>query len=399
MSVVLSEDRIHPLLRNPEVVNLDLRHRIAAAYEEKVRTLAGSFITSADVLRPAIPVTVYYYSDNNGPLSDTAPKEIDRFLHDSGNAIQVLTGIEKPVIVHRDTLAQSWATGSFDLAQTTRYSMGTGVGNITFLNCAPRIDERGQNGNTTNKGEPIYVGILPNGHVISANSRYNFVHFRDAVENGALEIFEANVQADGTQFRSRDIFPLHTMVLANLLTRHMKDWQPDMDLAQRRELLNKLGYIDTSKKLDIEHIRQLEQFTVANIDVHGNIKTNTRISDLDQEFLQSLRNSSFTIEIDGEDLPRARFTAKMFERKVNEAGISEGSSGHSWQGAAHDDGFLEVSIIGGSAAAKLKLGVEKLKSPIKIQIIPDDTLYPIENRVHPVVNKPRNNGKMPQAAA
>lgn len=379
--MTLNKNDIHPLLQEPKEVGLNFRAQLEQAYVEKITNLSEHFTGVSGVQRPTLPVTVYYYSDNAGNLNDTAPKEIKRFLNDSANIVSVLSGIEKPEIEYADTLAQSWVTGGFDLAQTTRYGM-VGVGNVTFLNCAPRLDERGKDDNRSNKGEPIYVGVLPNGHVISANSRYNFVHFRDAVENGALEIFEVNVQQDGTQFRSRDIFPTHAVVLANQLTQNVHLWKPNMDLEQRRALLEAVGYVDLDAKLALEDIPKLEQFSVSHIDVHGNVKTNTRYSELDEDNKALFdAGETFTIRLNG-SFYDGRFTQRMFDRKEGEPGISRGSSGHNWQGAANDDGFLEISIIGESAAKVFDLKPEDLKTVKAIEIIRDGAgahRYPVLN--------------------
>lgn len=363
----LDKDAIHPLLQKPTEVSMASRDAIIAAYHDKIAALTDVFQTSHDLWRPPVPVTVYYYSDNGGRLDDTAPKEIQRFLNDSANAVSVLSGIEPPRIEQANTPAQAWVQGGFDLAQTTRHGL-SGVGNVTFLNCAPRIDERGQNGNKTNKGEPVYVGILPNGHVVSANSRYNFTFFRDAIENEEMEVFEANVQPDGTQFRSRDTFTMHSILLANLLTQNIDKWKPDMSLEERKELLAATGYVNRDAPLTVENIPELEQFTVAHIDVHGNIKLNTRISELDPQVLEALKAKPFDIVLDGKKLAQARFTDRMFDRKEGEAGFSVGSSGRDWQGAANHDGFIELSIIGGDAAAGLDIRAEQFKRPMTLTI-------------------------------
>lgn len=377
MSNQTNESNVHPLLQTPSNVGIASRDELIAAYHKKIGALTNHFNTQKDLLSPAVPVTIYYLSDNGGDIDDTAPKEIDRFLSDSVNAVSFLSGITPPRILHGNTPAQNWVTSSFEFAQTTRYGL-TGVGNVTFLNCAPRLDERGLAGNVSNKGEPIYVGILPNGHVISANSRYNFAFFRDIIEAGELEIFEANVQQDGTQFRSRDIFPTHTAILANLLTQNIAQWKPAMSLEERRTLLESVGYIDTKKQLDIEDIPKLSPFTIAHFDVHGNIKTNTRLSDLSDKQIETLKAAPFKVLINDKSI-EARFTERMFDRADGEAGISTGSSGAAWQGAARDDGFLELSVIGGSAAKAIGLNIEDLRTATQL-IIPA-----IQENVSPLI--------------
>lgn len=152
------KNNVHKLLQNPTRVDLNLQTDLAKAYDDLIYNLHSHFTRSSEVLRPILPVTLYYYSDNGGNFEDTASKEIKRFLNDTANIVSVLSGIEKPHIEYGNTPAQNWNASGFDLAQTTRYGLN-GIGNVTFLNCAPRLDERGQEENTTNAGEPVYVGV------------------------------------------------------------------------------------------------------------------------------------------------------------------------------------------------------------------------------------------------
>ncbi len=358
--------QIHELLRAPSEVSLASIAQLSAAYDEHVRNLSGNFNGQTAVT--AIPITINFLSDNGGRLDDTAANEVAKALRDSAVIVSVLSGIQRPDVHYNNTPAQSWIQGGFDFAQTTRYET-RGVGNVTFLNCAPRLDERGKKGNVSNKGEPIYVAILPDGHVISANSRYNFTFFRDMVENGTLEIFEANVQCDGTQFRSRDIFPPHVAILANQVAQNLIHLKPGMSLEDRRAFLERIGYVDTKKALRLEDIPELEQFTVATIDVHGNVKTNTRKSDLTDAQIEALEEKPFKILVNGEDSGfEGVFTARMFDRGDDGKGISAGSSGHSWQGANNENAFLEISIIGGDAAEYLELNAKSLRGGVQISI-------------------------------
>lgn len=351
---------------NPKEISIAYGQKLAAAYKAHITRLTEYFTAIGGRTRPNFPVTLYFYSDNGGRLDDTAPKEIKSKLHDFANIVETLSGIEQPHLEYDNTPAQAWVQGSFDLAQTTRFST-VGVGNVTFLNCAPRLDERGQNGNCTNKGEPVYVAMLPNGHIISANSRYNFAFFRDMIESGALEVYEANVQPDGTQFRSRDIFPLHAVLLASRATKNIANWKPHMSVDERRAFLQEIGYVDVTKKLTAGHVPALPKFTVASIDVHGNVKTNTRLSDLSEGELDVLRAGPFQIQV-GDKLVTGRLTERMFDRKEGEPGLSKGSSGHDWIGAQARDGFLEISIIGGDAAEALGVEPSGFRKPIEISI-------------------------------
>ncbi len=368
---------IHPALQNLKEVSLASIAKLAQAYNEQTDKLSGHFWAAANnKLIPPFPVKLFYYSDNGGNLEDTADKEVQKALVDSIDIVSGLSGIEAPEVISGKTLAQSWSTSAFDFAQTTRKSL-RGVGRVTFLNCAPRLDERGADGNHSNKGEPVYVGILPNGHVITANSRYNFAYFRDMVEDGTLELFEAKVQPDGTQFRSRDIFPEHAAVLTHRLTINSHLWKSEMSLDSRRELLEAVGYIKTNEPaLRAEDIPKLNAFTVASIDVHGNVKTNTRLSELSEQTKAWLSSDKGVRIRLGDQVLNARFTERMFDRAEGETGFSVGSSGSNWVGAAADDGFLEVSIIGKAATDALELNPDDFKGVVELTL-----LDPVEDNV------------------
>lgn len=361
-----NKTNIHKLLQNPTRVDLNFQKRLVDAYYDEINVLHSHFTRSSEILRPAFPVTLYYYSDNGSSFEDTASKEIKRFLNDTANIVSVLSGIEKPKIEYGNTPAQNWNASGFDLAQTTRYGL-TGVGNVTFLNCAPRLDERGQEDNKTNAGEPVYVGILPNGHVVAANSRYNLVHFRDAVKNEGIEFYEANVQIDGTQFRSRDIFPLFAVLLTNQLTQNLDIWTPQLSPGACRSLLHYTGLVDIHKPLDLDDIPKLEGFTVSHIDAHGNIKLNVRESDLHEKTWIAFQSGNVRKARIGDKIldVEIKRTPKLFDLTDGEAGIYPGSSGASWQAANVDDAFLEIALIGGDAAGQLGLTLEELKD-IKI---------------------------------
>lgn len=361
------QTKIHELIQNPSCVDLNLQDKLCEAYKDVIHDLKSYFTKSSDIFRPAIPVTLYYYSDNGGAFEDSAPKEIKRFLNDTANIVSVLSGIEKPNIEYANTPAQNWNASGFELAQTTRHGL-LGVGNVTFLNCAPRLDERGKEENKTNAGEPVYVGVLSDGHVVVANSRYNLVHFRDAIKHGVIEFFEANVQTDGTQFRSRDIFPLFVVLLTNQLTQNLESWHSYYpSLEERRNLLKDIGLVNLEKPLPLEDIPKLEGFSVLHIDVHGNIKLNVRESDVHEKTFRAISEHGLKKVKIGDKIMDAEIvkTPRLFDIKSGEAGLYTGSSGANWDGANTHDGFLEIAIVGGNAAKGLGLTIEELKE-IKI---------------------------------
>lgn len=352
-------------LINPEFVGLELGRQLQEAQPGWRAKLNHFLNTWAQPIRPSLPITLAYLSDNGGEGADLARAEIKRHLHDYAALITRQSGFEKPEIIYEDVPAQNWIAGAFDLAQLTRQAV-RGPGNITFLNCAPRLDQRGKEGN--NKGEPIYIGILANGNVISANSAHSFVFFRDLIENGALEIYEAKVQIDGTQFRSRDIFPLYALLVADRLARHTRAWQAAASIDDRRKLLQRLNFIDTNRVLMIATIPILpHEVIVVRTDVHGNLKTNKRWSELPPA-LRNHAGQRVSVVINGNAPQEAILSPSMFDRLTGQIGLSSGSSGQ-WEG---QDGFVEISIIGGNACQSLALSAEDLRRGAQVQILGSD---------------------------
>src|SRR3712207_2186860 len=73
---------------------------------------------------------------------------------------------------------------------------------VVYHNVAPREDE--EEARVGNEGEGLAYALLPNGvRVIGVNAGYAFSFVRDAAE----ELRWASVPAEGSQFRSRDLFP------------------------------------------------------------------------------------------------------------------------------------------------------------------------------------------------
>ena len=75
-------------------------------------------------------------------------------------------------------------------------------GTVVYHNVAPREDEG--EAREGNEGERLAYALLPNGvRVIGVNAGHAFSFIRDAAE----ELRWASVPAEGSQFRSRDLFP------------------------------------------------------------------------------------------------------------------------------------------------------------------------------------------------
>src|SRR4051795_727585 len=83
------------------------------------------------------------------------------------------------------------------------------AGTIIYHNVAPRQDV--EEAREANAGERLAVARLPTGvRVIGVNAGHAFSFVRDAAE----ELRWASVAAEGSQFRSRDLFPQAAAAIA-----------------------------------------------------------------------------------------------------------------------------------------------------------------------------------------
>ena len=118
------------------------------------------------------------------------------------------------------------------------------TGTIIYHNVAPREDD--EQARTGNAGERLAFARLPTGvRVIGVNAGYTLSFVRNAAE----DLRWAAVPAEGSQFRSRDLFPQAAAAIAL--------GQPDA-LAQ---------------KITPSDIPDLPQGCIAYIDGYGNLKT------------------------------------------------------------------------------------------------------------------------------
>src|SRR5919205_2034085 len=118
------------------------------------------------------------------------------------------------------------------------------VGTIVYHNIAPRQDV--EEGREANAGERLAFARLPTGvRVIGVNAGFTFSFVRDAAE----ELRWAAVAAEGSQFRSRDLFPQAAAAIA---------------LGQPEALA---GAIDRAA------IPEVPPGRVAYVDGYGNLKT------------------------------------------------------------------------------------------------------------------------------
>ncbi len=154
------------------------------------------------------------------------------------------------------------------------------AGTIIYHNVAPREDD--EQVRSGNAGERLAFARLPTGvRVIGVNAGYAFSFVRDAAE----DLRWAAVPAEGSQFRSRDLFPQAAAAIA-------------------------LGQPDAlDEKIPASDVPDVPQNCIAYIDGYGNLKTTmqhksikagdsetvrVRIGDTEQEAIAS--DGSFAVE-------------------------------------------------------------------------------------------------------
>ncbi len=343
---------------NPEFIGIDLIEDLKQQYQE-----AGGLTAAFNVktnINPWSPITSTYISDN-GAAADLAIGEIKVNLADIHRIVTTLSEETPPQRIYHDVPAQDWRAAAFDLAQLSRFRI-SGAGNAFFVNCAPRLEQRGVEGN--NKGENVYVAMLPGGAVASGVSPHSFAFFRDLVEDDNLEIYKVDVQTEGSQFRSRDFFPWFSEILAYNLGDKAHGWKDDLSVEERREFLEQFNFIDTSEVLELKDIPDLtRQPVVARTDVHGNLKLSISTSDADPEWI----GQELEVTIKGQTFS-AEIRKNMFDASSDKRGISTGSSGQFADSSKDDPRFLEIAIIGKSLREDLGITDQDLKEGVDVYI-------------------------------
>lgn len=315
------------------------------------------------------PVVIHYISDNAGDTTDTAPLEIVTRLEDINAFFEQQTGQRGPRVQYHNIPSQDTHAAAFDLAQAARGAV-RGFGNVYFVNCAPRKKQAGVK--KANGGEKIYVGILPNGAIIAGTGEDAFVHFKDLIEADQLNIYEANVQTNGSQFRSRDIFPYFSQILGWHI--HQPEinrlWRKELNVEERDQILFTLGSVNPSIRLSADQIPDLHHkgAIIQRRDIHQNAKTALRHSDIRQAFRAY---QEVIVYARGGEAIRAQIARASFEKKPGTTVVSAGSSGE-WKGANGEilSRFAEIFTINGKAAKQLGLTDDLLKEGAEIHIIP-----------------------------
>ncbi len=177
-----------------------------------------------------------------------------------------------------------------------------------FSNTAPRKEEKKAQEN--NKGEKMMYAKLKNGFEIMAiNAGYAFSFVKPQIE----AFHYANCANEGSQFRSRDIYPF---AVAKMV-------QGDASVI--------------GEKGDIDMIPDYPRNVIASIDGYGNIKTSTRIS----EVKDLTPGQKVTVTLNHEKHV-AIFTDGVFNIHEGELAFAPGSTGQ-------DDKFMELFVRGSSA--------------------------------------------------
>ncbi len=367
---------------NPAFIGVKEIKTLQQAKPSRFIVLKRLFNALTEVISP-FPITVTSISDN-GDYADAASLEIRKRILDINAILSILTGRKAPEVLYHDIPSQDWRAGAFDIAQITRDTV-RGAGNIVFLNCAPRLKQRGVDKN--NKGESVYVGIHRNGTVISAVSEDSFALFRDLVEQGDLEIYKANVQIKGSQFRSRDFFTWFSQLLAFNLGAQRGKWKAGLSVAERRALLAKCDFIDTAQKLAPEDIRDLKKESwILRADCHGNLKLSLREAGVPAE----QRNIPVAIRIRDRTI-EAVIRDGMFDTQGGAIGIAPGSSGN-WPDSA-EGRFLEIALIGASLRDEWNITAQQLKEGVGVEILgpASDADAPLPSSIVRALERPALN--------
>ncbi len=247
---------------------------------------------------------VYVIADY-GDLHDLAFAEVTQKLyhelHDKNVAIRAYA------VPAFDTVATGFA-----LAQTAINSK-LGKGHKFYVNTAPRKDDLTPR--VKNSGEGLAYARLFNGvEIVAVNSGYSLSFIKDAAE----EIREIHCDKDGSQFRSRDVFP------------------PAFGLIAHGDY-SKLG-------ADIrDAVPDYPKNVVCYTDGYGNIKCSVDPADL-----EAMSGKHATLDINGRAMA-ARVAEGIFGVADGEFCFSRGSSGWTLPDGKKVE-FSEVVMRGGNAA-------------------------------------------------
>ena len=187
------------------------------------------------------------------------------------------------------------------------------AGTLVYHNVAPRSDD--EEARAGNEGERLAFARLSTGvRVIGVNAGYAFSFVRNAAE----ELRWVFAPAEGSQFRSRDLFPeaLGAIVAGD----------PDA----------------LAEEIPRSEIPDVPESHVAYTDGYGNLKTTLKSAALDVPSGTAVR-----VRIGASEL-EAAVAHGSFEVDEGELALAPGSSG--WTGAdGEETRFMELFLRGGSA--------------------------------------------------
>jgi hypothetical protein len=210
-----------------------------------------------------------------------------------------------------DTLATGFVVAQLGLAQLRPKNM------LIFANCAPRKDLPKARRN--NQGEKLVFARLKNGvPLVAVNAGYalSFVKEHLAGQNGERELWTVNVSHDGSQFRSRDIFP----EVVGKVARSQFDF--------------------TGDRLSVSNVPDFLPGWVAYKDNFGNVKTTYRVGD---SGLKGLEPGKHVLVYLNGRMHQAVFSDGSFNVREGELALAPGSSGF-------DRRFMELFKRGGHAS-------------------------------------------------
>ncbi len=187
------------------------------------------------------------------------------------------------------------------------------AGTIIYHNVAPRQDE--EEARVANAGERLAYALLPTGvRVVGVHAGHAFSFVRDTAE----DLRWAAVPAEGSQFRSRDLFPQAAAAIA---------------LGQPEALAEELGRAD---------VPDIPAHRIAYVDGYGNLKTTVRHGQADFPSGAAIR-----VRIGDREL-EAVASDGTFEVEQGQLAFAPGSSG--WRGANGEQTlWMELFLRGGSA--------------------------------------------------
>ncbi len=154
------------------------------------------------------------------------------------------------------------------------------AGTIIYHNVAPRTDDKEQR--EENAGERLAFARLPTGvRVIGVNAGYAFSFVRDDAD----ELRWASVPAEGSQFRSRDLFPKAAAAIAlgqpDALAEEIKRKKIPDALPDRVAYIDGYGNLKTTIRADSNELR-------------SGSRVRARIGDFEREAIVS--DGSFAVE-------------------------------------------------------------------------------------------------------